>query len=88
MNLDKPTKLFTEIERQLAAENLAQSIHYGDPRKVWVEDGHVFVEGHDGLVVSMVPAVAIKMGRLLGEAGAASLINRVMQDSPGTGGTP
>jgi hypothetical protein len=81
MSLDKPTKLLTLSEKQEAAENLARSIHYGDPRKVWVEDGHVFVEGLDGVIVSMVPAVAIKMGRLLSEAGAASLINQVMQDS-------
>ncbi len=83
MNLDKPMKSLTPAEQEQAVRNLAQSIHYGDPRKVWVEDGHVFVEGHDGVIVSMAPAVAIKMGRLLGEAGAASLINKVMQEAPG-----
>jgi hypothetical protein len=82
MNLDRPMKALTPLERQQAADNLARSTHYGEPRKVWVEDGHVFIEGHDGVIVSMLPAVAIKMGRLLGEAGAASLINQVMQDSP------
>jgi hypothetical protein len=82
MNLDKPMKALTIAEQQEAAENLARAIKYGEPRKVWVEDGHVFIEGHDGVIVSMLPAVAIKMGRLLGEAGAASLINQVMQDSP------
>jgi len=87
MNLDKPMKSLTPAEREQAARNLARSVHYGDPRKVWVEDGHVFVEGHDGLIVSMVPAVAIKMGRLLGEAGAASLINKVMQDAAADDGT-
>ncbi len=81
MNLDKPTKLLTPSQRKQVEENLARSIHYGEPRQVWVEDGHVFIEGHDGVIVSMLPAVAIKMGRLLGEAGAASLINQVMQDS-------
>lgn len=81
MSLDKPKKFLTDAERRQAAENLARSIHYGEPRKVWVEDGHVFVEGYDGTTVSMLPAVAIKLGRLLGEAGAASLINQVMHDS-------
>lgn len=77
MDLDKPSKQFSASERHAAAENLARSKTYGDPRQVWVEDGHVFIEGYDGEVVSMTPAVAIKMGRLLGEAGAASLINQV-----------
>lgn len=81
MSLYKPKKFLTEAERQQAAQNLAQSIHYGEPRKVWVEDGHVFVKGYDGTTVSMLPAVAIQLGRLLGEAGAASLINQVMHDS-------
>lgn len=81
MNLDKPTKLLTDAERSQVVQNLAISFHYGEPRKVWVEGGHVFVEGHDGTTVSMSSAVAIKLGRLLGEAGAASLINKVMHDS-------
>lgn len=88
MPLDKPKHLLTAAERQEVAENLARSKSYGEPRKVWVEDGHVFLEAHDGEIVSMIPAVAIKMGRLLGEAGAASLINQIMQDTPGTGKTP
>lgn len=81
MSLDKPTKLLTDAEQLQLIENLAQSIHYGDPRKVWVEGSHVFVEGHNGKTVSMSPAVPIKLGRLLSEAGAASLINKVMHDS-------
>ena len=81
MSLDKPKHLLTSAERGEVAENLAGSKEYGDPRQVWVEDGHVFLESHDGEIVSMSPAVAIKMGRMLGEAGAASLINRVMEDS-------
>lgn len=81
MNLDKPKNLLTDVERLQVAEHVARSIHYGEPRKVWVEDGHVFVEGYDGATVSMLPAVAIKLGRLLGEAGAASLINQVMYES-------
>lgn len=54
---------------------------YGSPRKVWVEDGHVLVEGYDGKIVSMTPEVAIDLGRTISEAGTESLINRVM-DKP------
>ncbi|MGU3389448.1 hypothetical protein [Sphingomonas sp. M1A8_2b] len=81
MDLDKPRILLSSDEIDQVTSNLARSKKYGDPRQVWVEDGHVFVEGHDGEVVSMTPAVAIKMGRMLGEAGAASLINTVMDES-------
>jgi len=81
MNLDKPKHLLTPDELDQVVNNLAGAKRYGDPRKVWVEDGHVFVEGHDGGIVSLTPAVAIKMGRMLSEAGAASLINNVMDDS-------
>jgi hypothetical protein len=56
---------------------------YGSPRKVWVEDGHVLVEGYDGKIVSMTPEVAIELGRTISEAGTESLINRVM-DKPAT----
>ena len=59
--------------REVAAERLAKVEAYGKPRRVWVEDGHVFVEGHDGAVVSMTPEVAIELGRLIGNAGAESL---------------
>ncbi len=55
-------------------------VAYDHPRRVWVEDGHVFVEAHDGGTLTMTPDVAIAMGRLLGEAGAESLINKVMED--------
>ena len=55
-------------------------VEYGDPRKVWVEDGHVLVEGTDGKIVRMSPEVAIKLGRTISEAGAESLINKVMED--------
>ncbi len=81
MDLDKPGNLLNSAESNQVIKNLASAKDYGDPRQVWVEDGHVFVEGHDGKIVSMTPAVAIKMGRILGEAGAASLINQVMEDS-------
>ena len=81
MDLDKPRNLLNSYELDEVISNLARSKKYGNPRQVWVEDGHVFVEGHGGEVVSMTPAVAIKMGRMLGEAGAASLINTVMDES-------
>lgn len=80
MDLDKPMSSLTPAEKRQAINNLSNTKGYGEPRKLWVEDGHVFVEGHDGEVVSMTPTVAIKMGRMLGEAGAAALINRVMED--------
>lgn len=81
MDLDKPRNLLTSDEVDQVIHHLARAKKYGDPKQVWVEDGHVFVEGHDGEIVSMSPAVAIKMGRMLGEAGAASLINTVMDES-------
>lgn len=81
MNLDRPRSLLNSDEIDLVIRHLAGAKKYGDPRQVWVEDGHVFVEGHDGEIVSMTPAVAIKMGRMLGEAGAASLINTVVDEA-------
>lgn len=68
---------------QGAAERLAKARPYGKPRDVWVEDGHVFVEGHDGTIVSMTPEVAIDLGRLIGNAGADSLVNKVMEQRAG-----
>lgn len=86
MNLDKPKYLLNSDEVNLVDNHLAGAKEYGDPRQVWVEDGHVFAEGHDGEIISMTPAVAIKMGRMLDEAGAASLINQVMDGSAKKGG--
>ncbi len=80
MELDKPRAALTPAEEQRAAEHLARAKIYGRPHKVWVEDGHVFVEGHDGEMLSMTPEVAIEMGRMLSEAGSDSLINRVMDE--------
>jgi len=54
-------------------------IRYEKPRRVWVEDGHVLVEAHDGATFIMTPEVAIDLSRLLGRAGADSLIHRVME---------
>jgi hypothetical protein len=81
MDLDKPKNLLNSQELEQVVSDLARAKEYGDPRNVWVEDGHVFVEGHDGEIVSMTPAVAIKMGKMLSEAGASSLINNVMEES-------
>ncbi len=81
MNLNKPHASLTSAEQQKMVHDLAHAKRYGSPRKVWVEDGHVFVEGRDGGMISMTPEVAIEMGRMLSEAGAESLINRVMEDA-------
>lgn len=69
----------TPEEKARHALRLEESEAYGDPRKVWVEDGHVLVESYDGKVVHMTPEVAIKLGRIISEAGAESLINNVME---------
>lgn len=81
VSLDKPKSSLTADEVVLVANHLASAKGYGEPRQVWVEDGHVFLEGHDGEIITMSPKVAIKMGRMLSEAGAASLINNVMDES-------
>ena len=86
MDLNKPHALLTPTEQSETAGQLARAKSYGKPRKVWVEDGHVFVEGHDGEIISMTPEVAIAMGRSLSTAGSDSLINRVMDDA-GKGAT-
>ena len=78
MDLNRPLTSLGPAEQQERAEHLASRERYGSPRRVWVEDGHVFVEAHDGAILSMTPEVAIEMGRLLSQAGSDSLINRVM----------
>lgn len=70
----------TSAERHTFAERLSRVEPYGRPRRVWVDDGHVFVEGHNGTVVSMIPEVAIELGRLLGNAGSESLVNKIMDN--------
>jgi hypothetical protein len=57
---------------------MVESLHYGTPRRVWVDDGRVFVEGHDGAVLTMTPEVAIALGRMLESAGTESFINKVL----------
>lgn len=59
---------------------MTRVVPYGPPRKVRVEDGHVLIEALDGTVVVMAPEVAIEMSRLVGNAGAKSLINKVVED--------
>jgi hypothetical protein len=71
----------TPEERQAQKANLTNAEPYGPPRKVWVEDGHVFIEGHDGKTLSMTPEVAIELSRTLGEAGSESLVNKIMEQS-------
>lgn len=81
MDLNKPLAALTAAEKQKIVANLDGAKQYGRPRKVWVEDGHVFLEGHDGLIVRMTPEVAIEMGRMLEQAGSDSLVNRVMDEA-------
>jgi hypothetical protein len=57
---------------------MLEALRYDTPRRVWVEDGHVFVEGHDGALLAMTPEVAIALGRKLENAGTESFINKVM----------
>ena len=71
----------TPAQKAADAKHLKEVEAYGSPRKVWVEDGHVFVESYDGSVVSMTPEVAIKLGATISEAGTESLIHRVMEEA-------
>ena len=70
----------TDSEKLELIGNLNGAKVYGRPRKAWAEDGHVFVEGHDGDIISMTPEVAIYMGRMLSEIGTDALINKVIDD--------
>ena len=54
-------------------------LYYEAPRGVWVEDGHVFVEAHDGSRLWMTPETAIALGRKLEAAGTESFINKVLE---------
>jgi hypothetical protein len=51
---------------------------YGKPQRVWIDKGNIFVKGHDGAIVSMTPEVALELSRLIGAAGAESLVSKVM----------
>ncbi len=57
---------------------MTEAVPYKAPRRVWVEDGHVFAEGYDGSILAMTPEVAIAFGRKLESAGTESFINKVM----------
>jgi hypothetical protein len=59
---------------------MIEATPYPQPRRVWVEDGHVFAEGHDGTTLRMTPEVAISLGRLLSDAGGESLLNKVLDN--------
>jgi hypothetical protein len=59
--------------------DMVEALHYGAPRRVWVVDGRVFVEGHDGAILTMAPEVAIALGRMLETAGTESFINKVLE---------
>lgn len=67
---------------------MVEPIEYGRTRRVWVDDGQVFIEGHDGTILKTTPKVAIEMGRLISQAGAESYINEVMGRQGGVGGRP
>jgi hypothetical protein len=59
-----------------------EPVRYEHPRRIWVEDGHVLIEGHDGATLIMTPEVAIDLGRRLGAAGTDSLINKIKHSDP------
>ena len=84
MDLNKPLDMMTASDRRLVEKHVAIARKFGSPRRVWVEDGHVFVEGADGETVSMSPATAIDMGRRLSDAGADAVVNQVMDDGVAT----
>jgi len=67
-------------DRARIADHVAQTEAYVGPPRVWVEDGHVFVQAHDGSVVNMTPEIAIELGRMISNAGADSLVNKVRDD--------
>jgi hypothetical protein len=71
-----------------ASDLVSRALPYGPPRKVWVDDGHVLVEAYDGTVVRMVPEVAIELGRMLGNSGAESLVNKVVEEAAKTSMPP
>ena len=69
----------TSREVKKRAQRLAQVKPYGRPRKVWVDDGHVFFEAYDGQVFSMTPEVAIDVSRVVGQAGTDALVNKILE---------
>lgn len=83
MDLNKPRSSLSEKEMEKVDADLAKAKPYGSPRRVWVEDGHIFVEEQHGDIVSLTPEAAIALGRLLSEAGTDALINRVIDVTNG-----
>jgi hypothetical protein len=51
-----------------------------DSKRVWVDDGHVFLEDINGITFTMIPEVALRISRSLGSAGGDSLINKIMDE--------
>jgi hypothetical protein len=66
------------IGASLEGKAVLDAVLYDTPRRVWVDDGHVYIEGHDGALLVMTPEVAIALGRKLENAGTESFINKVM----------
>jgi hypothetical protein len=62
-------------QRSDIADRLEHSERYNTPKRIWADDGHVFVETHEGKVLSMTPEVAIDLGRRISEAGAHSMVS-------------
>jgi hypothetical protein len=81
MNLNKPKSSMTASEKLALIKNPDRAKLCEYPRKVWAEDGHLFIEGHDGYIILMKPEVALYVGRMLAEVGTDALINKVIDDA-------
>jgi hypothetical protein len=51
---------------------------YGWPRRVWVDDGHVFLESSERSLHRMTPEVALELGSLMTAAGGHSMVNKLL----------
>ena len=56
---------------------MAEPTRYESPNRVWVADGHVLLESHNGDTIIMTPEVALELSRILGAAGSDALVNKV-----------
>ena len=81
MDLNKPKSFMTASEKLALSKDLDRAKLYGYPQKCWAEDGHVFIEWHDGDIISMTPEVALYVGRMLSEVGTDALIHKVIDDA-------
>jgi hypothetical protein len=68
----------TQVERADIAERLNMAERYGWPRRVWVDDGHVFLENSERSLHRMTPEVALQLGSLLTAAGGHSMVNKLL----------